>query len=105
MHPTPGKGPSPVFGFDAINWVATEPLPRDREQSHRLHEPEHLNNSIDPITGRDIVNRTSHPHIEDGNLTVYFESEDTLRAYKDMPVDRPFARLRGAPSDDDDRGG
>jgi hypothetical protein len=105
MNPTPGAGHSPVIGFDAINWISAEPLPRDREQSHRLHEPEHLNNSIDPITGRDIANRASHPHIEDGNLTVYFESEDTLRVYKDMPVDHPFARLRGAPSDDDDRGG
>jgi hypothetical protein len=105
MHPTPGTGHSPAIGFDAINWVATEPLPRDREQSRRLHEPEHMNNSIDPITGRDIVNLAGHPHIEDGNLTVYFESDDTLRVYQDTPVDHPFERLRGVPSDEDDRGG
>jgi hypothetical protein len=105
MNPTTGAGNLPVTSIGAINWAATDPLPRDREQSHRLHEPDHMNNSIDPITGRDIKNLASHPHIEDGNLTIYFESEETRKAYLNTPIDHPFERLPGKPSEEDDRGG
>jgi len=94
-----------VVGIDASNWIAFDSLPRDQEQSHRLHEPEHMNNSIDPITGRDIVDRANHPHIDDGILTIYFESEETRKAYLDTPVDHPFMKLPGKPGADDDRGG
>jgi hypothetical protein len=94
-----------VVGLDASNWITADPLPRDQEQSHRLHEPLHMNNSIDPITGRDIENRASHPHIDDGNLTIYFESEETRNAYLGTPVDHPFERLLGNPGAEDDRGG
>ena len=45
---------TPAIRFGELNWVATPPLPRDQEQSHRLHEPDHLIGTIDPITGRDI---------------------------------------------------
>jgi hypothetical protein len=105
MNPMTAASNTPVLSFDAPNWIDSDPLPRDQEQSHRLHEPEHMNNSIDPITGRDIENRASHPHIDDGILTIYFESEETRKAYQDTPVDHPFGTLSGKPSDEDDRGG
>ncbi len=80
-------------------------LQRDREQTRRLHEPAHMDSNIDPITGRDIENWTSHPHIDDGILTIYFESEETRKAYLDTPIDHPFPKLPGKPSAEDDRGG
>jgi len=91
--------------FESLNWVATDPMPRDQAQSHRLHEPEHRINSIDPMTGNDIGDVTNHPSLEDGNLTVYFETEATRNAYIDLPIDHPNARLPFPASDDDDRGG
>jgi YHS domain-containing protein len=74
----------------AINWVASDCLPRDREQSHRLNEPERMLTCIDPITGRDIEDLTGHPYLVDGNVVIYFESEETKRAYLDTPKDHPF---------------
>lgn len=91
--------------FESLNWVATDPMPRDQAQSHRLHEPEHRINTIDPMTGNDIGDVTNHPSLEDGNLTVYFETEATRNAYIDLPIDHPNARLPFPASDDDDRGG
>lgn len=105
MNPTTATNVPPVLSFEAANWVGTESLPRDQDQSHRLHEPERMNNSIDPITGRDIENLASHPYLKDGNLTIYFESEETRQVYVDTPVDHPFGRLPGMPSEEDDRGG
>lgn len=95
----------PILNFDAANWVATDCMPRDQEQSHRLHEPTHMDNSIDPISGRDIENRAGHPHLDDGNLTVYFESDATHQAYLATPFNHPFVKLPGAASAEDDRGG
>ena len=96
---------SPVKGFENLNWVASDNLPRDQEQSHRLHEPDHLINTIDPITSRDIANVTGHPSLVDGNLTIYFESEKTRRAYQETPIDHPCARLPDNFPDEVDRGG
>ena len=87
------------------HWIPSEPLPCDQEQSHRLHEPNHLNNSIDPISGRDIIDRGSHPHLDDGNLTIYFESEETRKTCLNTPIDPPFAKLPSKGSIEDDRGG
>jgi len=101
---TPTQHP-PVQGIENLNWVASDPLPRDREQSHRLHEPEHLINTIDPITSRDIEDVSGHPYIVDGNLTIYFESEKTRQAYKETPIDHPYARLPDNSSEEVDRGG
>ncbi|MBI5462659.1 MAG: hypothetical protein HY941_10790 [Gammaproteobacteria bacterium] len=79
-----------VHNFDALNYVATDPLPRDAEQSHRLHEPEQMLTDIDPITGHDIDDLSGKPYIVDGNVVMYFESEETRQAYRDMPIDHPF---------------
>lgn len=80
-------------------------LPRDREQTHRLHEPTHIDGSFDPMTGQDIIDRAGHPHVDEGNLTIYFESEQTRQAYLDMPLTHPARKVPGAPSADADRGG
>ncbi len=96
---------APGLKFESLNWVAADPMPRDQEQSHRLHEPEHRINTIDPMTGDDIPNVMSHPSLEDGNLTVYFESEATRKAYLELPVDHPNLHLPYPATDDDDRGG
>ena len=42
---------TPAIRFEELNWVATTTLARDQEQSHWLHEPDHLIGTIDPITG------------------------------------------------------
>ena len=96
---------TPVIRFEDLNWVATTPLARDQEQSHRLHEPDHLVNTIDPITGRDIWNLAEHPSILDGNLTIYFESEESRAAFEKMQVNHPFSHFRSNPSEELDRGG
>ena len=96
---------TPVIRFEFLNWVATDPLQRDQTQSHLLHEPDHRTNSIDPMSGHDIDNVSSHPSLVDGNLTIYFESEATRTAYKDMPLNHPNLRLPYQASNEDDRGG
>lgn len=96
---------APPLRFAALNWVASDPMPRDQAQSQRLHEPEFRINTIDPMTGDDIENVTSHPSLEDGNLTVYFETEATRKAYIELPIDHPNVRLPFPATDEDDRGG
>lgn len=81
---------STVHDFNFANYVATDPLPRDRTQSTRLHEPTQMVTTIDPITGRDIGDLAGHPFIVDGNVTIYFESEETRQQYLDTPIDHPF---------------
>jgi hypothetical protein len=71
MFTLPPFQKSPTLSFESLNWVADEPLSRDQTQSRRLHEPEHLINTIDPMTGRDIEDVTTHPSMVDGNLTIY----------------------------------
>lgn len=101
---TQAKQPA-VLGFHKDNWIVPDPLPRDQEQSHRLHEPEHMIGTIDPITGHDVIGAAGHPSIVDGNLTIYFESEATRKAYEDMPANHPFEKLPGLPDEEADRGG
>lgn len=81
---------STVHDFNVANYVATDPLPRDCTQSTRLHEPAQMLTSIDPITGRDIEDLAGHPYIVDGNVIMYFESEETRQQYLDTPIDHPF---------------
>jgi len=96
---------TPPIRFEELNWVATSALPRDQEQSHRLHEPDHLIGTIDPMTGRDIIDVNGHPSLVDGNLTIYFESEETKVAFKQMPLNHPYEHSLGKPAADMDRGG
>jgi hypothetical protein len=96
---------TPAIRFEDLNWVATTPLARDKEQSHRLHEPDHLIGTIDPITGNDIGDVRGHPSLVDGNLTIYFESEKTKTEYEHTTVNHPYEHPIGNPSDDIDRGG
>jgi YHS domain-containing protein len=96
---------TPSIRFDELNWVATTPLPRDQEQSHRLHEPNYLIGTIDPVNGHDISDVKNHPSLVDGNLTIYFESEETKDEFLKTPVNHPFEHSLGKPSEDQDRGG
>jgi YHS domain-containing protein len=95
-----------VCNIDLLNGdSSSDILERDKTQSHRLHEPEHRINTIDPISGTDIEDAINHPSLEDGNLTMYFENEATKRAYLKMPIDHPYPHLPYPASDNDDRGG
>jgi len=96
---------APAINFASVNWVASAPLPRDQTQSHRLHEPEHRIDTIDPMTGNDIEDVTNHPFLEDGNLTIYFETKQTRKAYLDLPINHPNRCLPFPATDEDDRGG
>ena len=79
-----------VHDFTVANYVATDPLQRDQSQSGRLHEPEQILSSVDPMTGVEIDDLTGHPYLVDGNVTIYFETEATRKAFMDMPIDHPF---------------
>ena len=105
MNSPISKQHRPVIRFGELNWVATTPLPRDREQSHRLHEPDHLISTIDPVTGNDILDVSGHPSLVDGNLTIYFESGETREEFIHIPLDHPYEHSLGEPSADLDRGG
>ena len=56
--------------------------------------------NIDPITGKDLGNNRALPNVveetSDGELTIYFESEETKRAYLDMPPEDPARDVRKA---------
>jgi len=95
----------PDIRFGEAGWISKDALQRDKEQSHRLHEPTSMISNIDPITGHDVINVTNHPSVIDGILTIYFESEATRAAYLDTPINHPYSRLPGQPTDEDDRGG
>lgn len=90
MNPTANAPMLPELAFDTLNWTATDALQRDKEQSHRLHEPAQLISSVDPITGIEIDDLAGRPYIVDGNMVIYFESEETRKAFQDMPIDHPF---------------
>lgn len=88
-----------VHDLNVANYVATDPMPRDQSQSRRLHEPSQRLSTVDPITGSDIEDPTGHPYLVDGDLTVYFESEETRQVFLDIPTDHPF-RLVDNPTDE-----
>ena len=104
LTPSPSRA-TPTVKFEFLNWLAADPLPRDQTQSHRLHEPESLISTIDPMTGNDIDDVTSHPSTVDGNLTIYFDTDATRQAYLAVPLDHPSRCLPFEAADDDDRGG
>ena len=96
---------APAIKFESANWIASSPIPRDQTQSHRLHEPERRIDTIDPMTGNDIVDFANHPFLKDGNLPIYFETEQTRKAFLDLPIDHPNRCLPFPATDEDDRGG
>ena len=51
---------TPDIKFESLNWLATDPLPRDQTQSQRLHEPEHPVTTIDPAYQDTPIN---HPNL------------------------------------------
>lgn len=95
----------PEIIYGEADWVSGSALPRDQEQSHRLHEPTSMISNIDPITGHDVMDVNDRPFIIDGILTIYFESEATRKASLDTPINHPYSILPGLPTDEDDRGG
>ena len=88
---------TPAISFGELNWVATTPLPRDQKQSHRLHEPNYLVGTIDPVNGHDTGDVKGHPLLADGNLTIYFGSEETKEEFLKTPVNHPFEHSLGKP--------
>ncbi len=78
-----------VHNFTVANYIATDPLQRDQTQSQRLHEPAQILSSTDPITGVEIEDLAGHPYLINGNVTMYFETEATRKAFMDMPIDHP----------------
>lgn len=88
-----------VHQCDSLNYVATDAMPRDQTQSHRLHEPTQMITTIDPISGRDIEDLAGKPYIVDGHIVMYFESEETRQAYLDTPIDHPL-RLADNPTEE-----
>lgn len=95
----------PAIKFESLNWVATGPLPRDMTQSSRLHEPNFRISTTDPMTSHDIEDVTGHPSLVDGDLTMYFDTEATRKAFLEMPLNHPNHCLPFAATDEDDRGG
>ena len=81
---------SVVHNSTVANYIATEPLARDQTQTGRLHEPAQILSSTDPMTGVEIEDLAGHPYLVDGNVTMYFETEATRKAFMDMPIDHPF---------------
>ncbi len=90
MYFTPRKSGPDELSIESLNWRASDNLPRDRDQSHRLHEPTLMISSIDPMTGVEIDDLSGHPYIVDGNMVIYFETDATRQAFQDMPIDHPF---------------
>lgn len=97
--------PAPATQFGSANWVASDALPRDCTQSQRLHEPRFRVDTTDPMTGDDIKDLKGHPSLVDGNLTIYFSTEATRKAYVDLPTNHPKLHLPFPATDEDDRGG
>ncbi len=88
-----------------FDWHATEILQRDKEQSHLLHEPKFRIMTTDPISGLDVDDYMSHCSLLDGNLTIYFETEENCNEYKKMPFNHPNDPLPYPATGEDDRGG
>ena len=79
-----------ALALDAPNWCASDFLPRDCDQSRRLHEPGLMISSTDPMTGVEIADLSGHPYLVDGSMVFYFDNEANRQAFIDMPVDHPF---------------
>jgi hypothetical protein len=101
---TPLKTPT-FTNLQHFDWRATENLQRDQEQSHLLHEPRFRIMTTDPITGHDVKNYMDHCSLMDGNLSIYFETEESCKEYQNMELNHPNLCLPFPATNDDDRGG
>ncbi len=45
--------------------------------------------TTDPITGNDVKDLEHAPFVVEGDLKIYFESEDSKREYLDIEVEHP----------------
>ncbi|MEO1767892.1 hypothetical protein [Thiobacter aerophilum] len=79
-----------MLSFDAPNWTATDPLHRDQQPSRRLHEPAQILFDVDPITGTALTDLAGLPYLVDGNVVIYFETEESRQLFCDMPTDHPL---------------
>lgn len=96
----------PTFtNLQHFDWRATELLERDKEQSHLLHEPKFRIMTTDPMTGNYLKNHLDHCSLMDGNLSIYFETEESCKQYQDMELNHPNLNLPYPATNDDDRGG
>ncbi len=75
------------------------------EQTHPRFDREER---TDPITGNTIADTDGHPWIQEGDpdegITVYFESEDSMRTYAAIPTERPEQGFRKTLSNDTGEG-
>jgi hypothetical protein len=88
-----------IHEYESLNYVAADAAERDQTQSSRLHEPAGMITTIDPISGRDIDDLEGKPYLVDGDMVMYFESEETRQAYLDTPMDHPL-RLPDNPTEE-----
>ena len=49
----------------------------------------HISSRTAPMPQRDISNVAGHPSVDDGELIIYFESEETKRRFMEIPVEHP----------------
>ena len=68
-------------------------LQRDKEQSLALHKPGFRIMKTDPISGHDVGNYLDHCSLIDGNLTIYFDTQENCKTFKAMPFDHPNLHL------------
>lgn len=88
-----------------FDWHATDALPCDQQQSHRLHEPRFRIMTTDPVSGNEVENYMDHCSLIDGNLSIYFETKENCEEYQNMPFNHPAPHLPYDATEDDDRGG
>ena len=58
-----------------------------------LSEPRFRIMKTDPISGHDVDNYLGHCSLIDGNLTIYFNTEEHRKTFKAMPFNHPDLRL------------
>ncbi|MGF1614983.1 MAG: hypothetical protein ACFCVA_14050 [Gammaproteobacteria bacterium] len=57
----------------------------------------HIISTTDPMNGFNITDLSNRPHVVEGDstndLTIYFETEASLQAYLDIPIEHPEQSL------------
>lgn len=105
MLTRPHPQATPAIKYDFLKSLENDGLSRDKTQSSRLHEPTFRTSTSDPMTAEEIKDVSGHPSVKDGNLTIYFSTEASRKAYLDLPVNHPNVRLPFPADVNDDRGG